>query len=55
MSKNTFSLCYYRLLFVAGREKKTFNQFLIQAVPQQNVEKVKGYEYFLKALYDIIT
>ena len=28
-----------------------FSVFYIQAVMQQNVEKVKGCEYFLKALY----
>ena len=27
--------------------------FKIQAVAQQNVEKVKGCEYFLKALYTL--
>jgi hypothetical protein len=34
-----------------GENEIIFNTFWIQAVTQQNVKLVKGYEYFLKAHY----
>ena len=34
----------------SGKQSKC-NPFKIQAVTQQNVEKVKGCEYYLRALY----
>jgi hypothetical protein len=50
-SKHVSSLSLWGIVCRWMRKKHLFNPRWIQAVTQQNVELVKRYEYFLKALY----